>query len=251
MYQRLSVEDGDGFTTTPAPSKISRTTLVLLLIIFLETTLLLIGALPRKRVASPKLYTPVHGILEDVIQVFPHDYTFFQDPSPAVDQAWDDLQKYSVLRLPRSEAMKFPNRTSPIAGDPGYYMAELEVYHQLHCLVKWICVFYVPQNQIRQALHPDHYPNWGMHTIHGVSSRQFHIDHCVERIRQGIMCNADTSVLVWEWNPTVNETRVRLRVPHQCKNFTKIHEWTRENLLTSFPRWTHVPDDLPVPPIIY
>ncbi|KAK7020928.1 hypothetical protein R3P38DRAFT_3548294 [Favolaschia claudopus] len=233
MYQRLSVEDGDGFTAAPAPSKISRTTLVLLLIIFLETTLLLIGALPRKRVASPKLYTPVHGILEEVIQ----------DPSPAVDQAWDDLQKYSVLRLPRSEAMKFPNRTSPIAGDPGYYMAELEVYHQLHCLV--------PQNQIRQALHPNHYPNWGMHTIHGVSSRQFYIDHCVERIRQGIMCNVDTSVLVWEWNPTVNETRVRLRVPHQCKNFTKIHEWTRENLLTSFPRWTHVPDDLPVPPIIY
>ncbi|KAJ7508452.1 hypothetical protein B0H11DRAFT_1965056 [Mycena galericulata] len=126
----------------------------------------------------------------------------------------------SKLRLPRSEAVLFPNKTSGIAGDPGYYMAELEIYHQLHCL--------------------------GMHTI---GSRESHVDHCVERIRQGLMCNVDTSVLVWEWNPTFNETRVRLRVPHQCKDFSKIHEWTRDRLMASFDRYTHVPDDLPTPPI--
>ncbi|KAJ6555968.1 hypothetical protein B0H19DRAFT_1292866, partial [Mycena capillaripes] len=180
---------------------------------------------------------PVHGVLEDVIQVFPHDDTFLQEPSPALDKAWDNLQQDSKLRLPRSEAVLFPNKTSGIAGDPGYYIAELEIYHQLHCL-----------NQIRQALHPTYYPNWGMHTI---GSRESHIDHCVERIRQGLMCNVDTSVLVWEWNPTFNETRVRLRVPHQCKDFSKIHEWTRDKLMTSFDRYTHVPDDLPTPPLIY
>ncbi|KAJ7938294.1 hypothetical protein B0H13DRAFT_1851737 [Mycena leptocephala] len=256
MYQQLSVEDGDAnyenFTAAP-PRRGSRTILALLLVIFLETTLLLAGALHRERVATPKLYTPVHGVLEDVIQVFPHDDTFLQEPSPALDEAWDNLQQYSKLRLPRSEAVLFPNKTSGIAGDPGYYLAELEIYHQLHCLVEWNAspggrYLWMLQNQIRQALHPKYYPNWGMHTI---GAREFHIDHCVDRIRQGLMCNADTSVLVWEWNPTFNETRVRLRVPHQCKNFSKIHEWTRDKLMTSFDRYTHVPDDLPTPPLIY
>jgi hypothetical protein len=104
----------------------------------------------------------------------------------------------SKLRLPRSEAVLFPNKTSGIAGDPGYYLAELEIYHQLHCLVEWNAspggrYLWMLQNQIRQALHPKYYPNWGMHTI---GAREFHIDHCVDRIRQGLMCNADTSVLV-------------------------------------------------------
>jgi hypothetical protein len=39
---------------------------------------------------------PVHGVLEDVIQVFPHDDTFLQEPSPALDEAWDNLQQCSL-----------------------------------------------------------------------------------------------------------------------------------------------------------
>ncbi|KAJ7145172.1 hypothetical protein C8R43DRAFT_1237619 [Mycena crocata] len=185
------------------------------------------------------LNSPVHGVLEDVIQVFHEDPAFFGEPTPALDKAWDDLQKFSQIRLPRSEAMLLPNKTSVIPDDPaGYYAADLEIYHQLHCL-----------NQIRQALRPNYYPNCGMHSV---SPRQYHIDHCVERIRQGLMCSADTSVLVYQWNSTFEETRVRLSVPHQCKNFTKIHEWNRKNLMiTKFNRTVSLPDDLPEPPVIY
>ncbi|KAJ6530659.1 hypothetical protein B0H19DRAFT_967484, partial [Mycena capillaripes] len=154
------------------------------------------------------------------------------------DEAWDNLQADKMLRLPRNEAVLLPNKTTPIPGDPGYYVAELEVHHNLHCL-----------NQIRKALNPTYYPNWGVHRF---STREFHIAHCVERIRQALMCHADTSVLVWQWNPSLNETRVKLRIPHQCKDFSKIQEWTRENLLeTPFDRYTHVPDDLPTPRPIY
>ncbi|KAJ6476302.1 hypothetical protein C8R45DRAFT_907025 [Mycena sanguinolenta] len=247
MYQQLSVEDSDGpdyEKSAAAPPRRSRTILALLVVIFLETTLLLASyrgapsSCACKPAAPPKLYTPVHGVLEDIIKVFHYEPTFVREPSPALDAAWDDLQKYSKVRLPRSEAALLPNQTSGIPDDPGYYAADLEVYHQLHCL-----------NQIRQALHPTYYPNWGMHSV---SSRQFHIDHCVERIRQGLMCSADTSVLVYQWNSTFDETRVRLSVPHQCKNWTKIHEWNRENALrTEFNRSIHLPDDLPVPPLIY
>lgn len=79
---------------------------------------------------------------------------FQSDPSPEVDKAWEDLyisaspaQYYAWLnqllsldstsRIPKSIAERLPNKTSEIYGDPdGYYIVGLEVFHQLHCLVR-------------------------------------------------------------------------------------------------------------------
>ena len=35
-----------------------------------------------------------------------------------------------------SEAAQLANRTVPITDDPGHYVVTLEVFHQLHCLVR-------------------------------------------------------------------------------------------------------------------
>jgi hypothetical protein len=39
------------------------------------------------------------------------------------------------MKIPRSEAALLPNKTYPIKHEPGYYLAALDVFHQLHCLV--------------------------------------------------------------------------------------------------------------------
>ena len=39
------------------------------------------------------------------------------------------------MKIPRNEAVLLPNKTYPIRDEPGYYIAELDVFHQLHCLV--------------------------------------------------------------------------------------------------------------------
>jgi hypothetical protein len=41
----------------------------------------------------------------------------------------------TFIRLPKSEAARLPNRTYPIADEPGFYIAQFDVFHQLHCLV--------------------------------------------------------------------------------------------------------------------
>lgn len=81
-------------------------------------------------------------------------------PSPKVDAAWQDLYNCNshlarsqsfydiksetndnvitidgVSRLIKEEAQKMVNKTLPIPNDPGYYITELSVFHQLHCLV--------------------------------------------------------------------------------------------------------------------
>jgi hypothetical protein len=41
----------------------------------------------------------------------------------------------TIFKIPRSQAELLPNKTYPLFNDPGYYVAELDVFHQLHCLV--------------------------------------------------------------------------------------------------------------------
>lgn len=42
----------------------------------------------------------------------------------------------TIMKIPRSEAVLLPNKTYPIKNEPGYYLAGLDVFHQLHCLVR-------------------------------------------------------------------------------------------------------------------
>jgi hypothetical protein len=91
-------------------------------------------------------------------------------PSPEVDAAWQDLYKCNfhlffrspslmhsfpscdsmksktnndlsttdgVSRIPKEQAQKMANKTIPIPKDPGYYITELSVFYQLHCLVSY------------------------------------------------------------------------------------------------------------------
>jgi hypothetical protein len=43
----------------------------------------------------------------------------------------------TVFKIPKSQAILLPNETYPIIDDPGYYIASLDVFHQLHCLVQF------------------------------------------------------------------------------------------------------------------
>jgi hypothetical protein len=46
-------------------------------------------------------------------------------------------QKYiaGIVKLDEQEAKRLPNKTAQVSGEPGSYIASLEMFHQLHCLV--------------------------------------------------------------------------------------------------------------------
>ncbi|KAJ7243061.1 hypothetical protein C8J57DRAFT_1726205 [Mycena rebaudengoi] len=194
-------------------------------------------------VTAPKLYSPAQDAVEETIEVyhlgFGQDLSPFQvQSSPELDQAWDDLYEFGISRIPGDQAALLPNKTSPIPGDPGFYIAELDVFHELHCL-----------NMIRKALDPDYYPDWDIKKG-GFASE--HVSHCVEWIRNSIMCHSDTSVIVWQWNEHYNQSTPKATIPHTCRNFNKIQRWGQQNTLVGeYNDTIHVMDDLPVPPSVY
>lgn len=81
-------------------------------------------------------------------------------PSPDVDVAWHGLYKSklypmiglvpplslsntpdAIVGIPKEQAALFSNHTEAFTGDESHYVTELDVHHQLHCLVSFVFMF--------------------------------------------------------------------------------------------------------------
>lgn len=53
-----------------------------------------------------------------------------------------------------------------------------------------------------------------------------HVDHCLESLRQSVMCSADVSVYTLEWTPHSKvKPAVRVPQPHACVDWEALHGW--------------------------
>ena len=83
---------------------------------------------------------------------------------------------------------------------------------------------------IRKALSPEYYPQMAP-GLHGEDDHLLgfkHTDHCIDAIRQSLMCSADVSPFVWRPD-AMNRLRPEGKVMHTCRNFEKIWEWAWDN----------------------
>ena len=92
----------------------------------------------------------------------------------------------------------------------GGYVAQLGVFHQLHC-VKWF----------RQWMRREHY--WP--ELHGVmlEERKRHIDHCLEMFRFHAMCHPDLSVGTYKWIGSYPTPGLEHR--GRCVNWDAFMDW--------------------------
>lgn len=167
-----------------------------------------------------------------------------------------------IIRLTQSQAARLPNKTYPYIGDDGYYIGELAVFHQLHCLVRrlaceFLCYIHntltdgMAQNAIRIALAQDHYrtildPS-DFDPVEGSYGRD-HISHCLDALREAIMCASDVSVITWKWNNKAQRALGHGDVVHSCRNFEKIRDWSIEHrAVVDFRADVHTEDELSDP----
>ena len=78
-----------------------------------------------------------------------------------------------------------------------------------------------------------------------------HVAHCLESIRQSLMCSADIAPVVWHWDETLpnrHRTKGWLSVAHTCRDFDKIRDWGLEHQLTApFDHYVKMPHQFEVP----
>ncbi|KAI9814389.1 MAG: hypothetical protein M1827_003245 [Pycnora praestabilis] len=149
-------------------------------------------------------------------------------PSPEVDRAWNDISIVRPLDLPIT-AESFLD----IGSDPdtaaknapefgGGYFAVPEFTHQLHCvnLLRKVSHF---KFSYYNAIDPDFTDNIDVFKVH--------IDHCVEMLRQFVMCNADAGIVTAHWIEQRNRPWPDFNTKHVCRDFEGLLDWTREHQL--------------------
>ncbi|KAI0897595.1 hypothetical protein F4806DRAFT_407258 [Annulohypoxylon nitens] len=124
-------------------------------------------------------------------------------PSEDIDQAWAELLDHVNIRASDRELVSSNQTSVKLPGLHGS-LVWMDVSHQLHC-VKYL----------RQWIYRDHYhpevdieeiPHWLLH-----------IDHCLDLIRQALMCRADTSLMTFRWEADRREPMLKLESPeHVC-----------------------------------
>ncbi|KAH8880797.1 hypothetical protein GQ53DRAFT_669188, partial [Thozetella sp. PMI_491] len=144
------------------------------------------------------------------------------DPNPELDAAWDAIATRRVLQGVTKEDVvrlgKLSNSTVQIPEEyGGGYMASVEATHQMHCL-----------NMLRKASYREYYkdkePNFFNHAKH-----QLHlVDHCIEALRQVIMCNADMHIITYDWVGHVTYPWPDFSINKQCRNYESLMDWIIE-----------------------
>ncbi|KAL4805647.1 hypothetical protein BDV18DRAFT_165544 [Aspergillus unguis] len=163
-----------------------------------------------------------------------------KDASPEVDAAWEALGvNYRPVAVPVEEAEQSGLRSDQVQikdSHGGGYPANVEGLHHLHCL-----------NLLRQSLYYNHayYKDQG----HGAFKNddfvvRRHVSHCLDILRQQLMCTIDTGVMGQVWvHPDHPEPFVDFNTQHMCKNFEDVRAWAEKNQLPENP-----PGDFLMPP---
>ncbi|KAK1636344.1 hypothetical protein BDP81DRAFT_461630 [Colletotrichum phormii] len=199
--------------------------------LFYAILLILVAAL-SKHTAPSKAAPDYYGVepvrsemrLSTISKTFELDLKYAMPPSPQVDEAWASL-------LPKEGGFFQHSKLAP-------QKSCIAVFHQLHCL-----------DMIRQALYearPDimEQVNNGSHPIHKAGHKaghktdhdaspdhnhvkdMYHIGHCMDLVRQSILCRPDLTVEVG--NLAVGGV-TGFGTEHQCVNWQELMDWMKDH----------------------
>ncbi|KAL4879877.1 hypothetical protein BJY04DRAFT_219684 [Aspergillus karnatakaensis] len=150
------------------------------------------------------------------------------------------LLQYRPIRVPPEEASRSgitPDQVQISDAYGGGYPANVEGLHHLHCL-----------NLLRQSLYYN-YNYYYTQATGAFKNNDFilrkHVSHCLDILRQQLMCTIDVGVLGQVWiHPDNPSPFVDFNTEHQCRNFEDIRQWAERNQLP-----VETPGDFLRPPL--
>ncbi|CAM1510541.1 Fc.00g008760.m01.CDS01 [Cosmosporella sp. VM-42] len=156
---------------------------------------------------------------------FMNESIYRQKGSPEVDAAWEALGVDSRAGIISHEDGlasglddSFVQRAEKHGGG---FLVNVEGMHHLHCL-----------NLVRKSLYFnfDYYKKMKMHAFQNDDDiLHLHVTHCLDTIRQVLMCNVDTGVLgqVWVASDDPNDPIAfpDFNTRHVCKNYEDVRDW--------------------------
>ncbi|KAK7947801.1 uncharacterized protein PG986_008687 [Apiospora aurea] len=151
-------------------------------------------------------------------------------PNEQVDKLWYDLSELRNFGVGRStlESMNRSRGAVEFMKDgehTGLFEAGMEVFHQLHCL-----------NYVRMYSYMDYYEAIDFDMLaESAEKRQEHKDHCIETLRQSLMCHPDLNIYSYHWVSRHDQAWANLESRHRCVDWDHFHDWAQSNLMTYYP----------------
>ncbi|OTA91448.1 hypothetical protein M434DRAFT_388647 [Hypoxylon sp. CO27-5] len=155
---------------------------------------------------------------------YPLQHPWNQGPSDEVDELWGDMLYALNLRITQEEVDFLGlNTTNRVRLNGGDYLGVIGGYHHLHCL-----------NNMRIAIHWDYYEaKYGNYARQDVFSRE-HSDHCIDTLRQALMCNPNTEIHTAEWLDRPHELgdkELSGQSTTTCVEWDSLDKWARPRAL--------------------
>ncbi|PVH94102.1 hypothetical protein DM02DRAFT_661360 [Periconia macrospinosa] len=153
---------------------------------------------PRRFEGSVKLPSPYKG-----------------PPTKAVEEAWEKLTPLHLMRIRESEfqnvnASKY---SSQLYDEEGGRIAVFEAFHMIHCV-----------KSLWQNTYPEYFSE--IHAYNQANQDEWHehTDHCADMLRQKLMCEADSSLITYNWLKNHYYPHPNFNVEHQCRNYDRLLE---------------------------
>lgn len=139
--------------------------------------------------------------------------------------AWDRLQQVRGVAVASEEASRVNLPVTGLSAGNGTIATLLGVQHNLHCI-----------RFVRQVLHPSYYyPN---QTVTEREERITHAGHCLEALRQSVMCTPDLTPrsVLWEDDEKSN-IAVNPSVKLECLDWSTLVDWMRGRMYNLNDLW--------------
>ncbi|KAK4107279.1 hypothetical protein N656DRAFT_833177 [Canariomyces notabilis] len=207
-----------------------RWALASLLLIAYSLVLLTLPRLGSRPSLDPFLtYTPAKEAIKYQVTKFDGSLglrtKYTGPPRPETEDAWGALFKHYNIRFTADEIRKLNRSEDPKPielREGGGYFGQLSAYHHLHCL-----------KMLRLVVWHDAY-NVSINDLRG------HADHCIDDIRQAIMCQPDLSVVTFWWHPQKRKPMANFHLDQTCVDWGKLDEWAAKRSFSIFDQKTLV-----------
>ncbi|KAK8016829.1 hypothetical protein PG993_015018 [Apiospora rasikravindrae] len=150
-------------------------------------------------------------------------------PSPEVDAVWTRIATADgVYPISAADVSRLGKDPSYAVDAPAAWnfppdkpkLMGLEAFHLLHCL-----------NAVRKGLVTTYDYYWGARGYGFAPPAVFarHLDHCVDVLRQHLMCHADLEPFVFNWRVGQEKPYADFAVRKTCVDFEYLLEWAEEH----------------------
>ncbi|KAF2729980.1 hypothetical protein EJ04DRAFT_446079, partial [Polyplosphaeria fusca] len=145
---------------------------------------------------------------------FDRSSPFKGPPSKEVDEAWERIIPLRLMAVPHESILGLNTSRFAVSVPPNLGTGKIAIFeavHQIHCV-----------HGLWKAAYPDYFTTERDFARDHPEDWKNHIDHCADMLRQKLMCDADATLITYNWLKGHYKPHPNFNVQHKCRDYNHI-----------------------------